>query len=1136
MTQHQKKGCLWWVVRVAVLVAFGLFVLAGAGIWYWDTGKPQRWLVAEGVRRAVGAHAKVEDVSIWGAARVGRIVLRDLPGDTNRAPFITVEGLELVYDPRPKTRRYVPLLTVDRLSIDAVVDETQGKAGSRAPCNFDFLLDILEAPSGGSDPTPYLPETVGVRNMAFQARTPSWSVRAVFEPCLTLWIRGMTDMELDLRGFGVRLEGSVAGLNLPFEGDIAARVLRKDRTLNALVQRAFFRPAAGKTPGFAAMPEDSPLRFNALCIEDAQLDAVLTDAGFDAARFHAAAQIYGLELGPHAMPDRMGALAETGLAHMTRFDAPLRIEAKGELDASFEGQLDVRASSGESAIDVRLSRLDQVLTASAKGAVPGLAEVDFEVSSAWEEGDRALDVDVRHARLEAGPWPAALTALLPVPVDFTEVRVAPSRLRVWQEAAGYHVHPLQVAAAVYALELGPPEAPYYRGPLRVEAHGELKPTQSDLEVEVELCEGGFVRVHGSGGPEALTFDAALEGWTRTRIAAALPERYALFLDYLPGLRHVDGTIKGRFETPGYSISAGFRPEVEGLGDLLLDFEGKGNTDSGPFCQAWAETVLGEEGIRAEIDVDALDNLSLALEISRVTPSVWLRAWTGMALLEDVHGAVNGTVALAARPAEPWSVEADLHMQDPGFGEFRLPTGTKVALAGRAQLAEEDSQLQGTSLLASVGDSLEAVLDAWRLSWAPVGLSGALEGKADLTELGTWFGLEDAYGEVVFAAMLKSTGSGLALDDVRLSGETLGYGGYATPYAMPVSVNSSLSLPFETMAAQLPSMAITVGEEGRIAATDITLSAPGAENLPWLSLSEATLECAFDPLVSAGIIEAGEGTAKATVRDLRMGGAASKASVDFVLDAASLLLTDGLAAAFDAHGEGRFTLDGDLSGTGQLVAREAIAGGATLRNVRADLRADGDRIYIENLSSGLFGGTVKAKAEVKPFAAGFPTRLTAAIEDLDLGIFTTEYEPPSARLTGRVRGSVTVVYGAGGLEDIKVDLRTEEGITVNRDLVEQILLSQYVEGTVAGGKTLSKAIQRTIGKDADRPFDGAWLKLGYEDGEIRGMAKLTSELLNVSIDILADPETLNDAIMLRQTEQVQLNQFDALDTEEEDTVE
>ncbi|MCP4642126.1 MAG: hypothetical protein GY851_16905, partial [bacterium] len=167
------------------------------------------------------AHAKVEDVSIWGAARVGRIVLRDLPGDTNRAPFLTVEGLELGYDLRPKTRRYVPLLTVDRLSIDAIVDETQGEAGSRAPCNFDFLLDILEAPSGGSDPTPYLPETVAVRNMAFHARTPFWSVRASFEPFLTLWIRGMTDMELDLRGFGVRLEGSVAGLNLPFEGDIA---------------------------------------------------------------------------------------------------------------------------------------------------------------------------------------------------------------------------------------------------------------------------------------------------------------------------------------------------------------------------------------------------------------------------------------------------------------------------------------------------------------------------------------------------------------------------------------------------------------------------------------------------------------------------------------------------------------------------------------------------------------------------------------------------------------------------------------------------------------------------------------------------------------------------------------------------
>ena len=91
MAQDQRKGCLRWVVRVALVVAVGMGVLAGVGLWYWNTGEPQRWLVAQGVRSTVGAHAEVEGVSIWGAAKAERIVLRDPPGDTCREALLTAK-------------------------------------------------------------------------------------------------------------------------------------------------------------------------------------------------------------------------------------------------------------------------------------------------------------------------------------------------------------------------------------------------------------------------------------------------------------------------------------------------------------------------------------------------------------------------------------------------------------------------------------------------------------------------------------------------------------------------------------------------------------------------------------------------------------------------------------------------------------------------------------------------------------------------------------------------------------------------------------------------------------------------------------------------------------------------------------
>jgi len=135
------------------------------------------------------------------------------------------------------------------------------------------------------------------------------------------------------------------------------------------------------------------------------------------------------------------------------------------------------------------------------------------------------------------------------------------------------------------------------------------------------------------------------------------------------------------------------------------------------------------------------------------------------------------------------------------------------------------------------------------------------------------------------------------------------------------------------------------------------------------------------------------------------------------------------------------------------------------------------------------------------------------------VFTEEYKPPAVRLTGRVKGEASLRLGADGIEDLSVDLQTIDGMTMNRDAVAQILLSQYM-GDVTAGKTLSKAVEQTIGTEPDRPFDSGRIELGFKDGEIVGMAKLESRLLNLTVDIKADPETLSDAMMLRQAERIQ----------------
>jgi len=118
------------------------------------------------------------------------------------------------------------------------------------------------------------------------------------------------------------------------------------------------------------------------------------------------------------------------------------------------------------------------------------------------------------------------------------------------------------------------------------------------------------------------------------------------------------------------------------------------------------------------------------------------------------------------------------------------------------------------------------------------------------------------------------------------------------------------------------------------------------------------------------------------------------------------------------------------------------------------------------------------------------------------------------LTGRVNGTFKVGFTAQQLSMLDVDLTAADEFSLNRDMVEQLLLSQYVD-EMTGGKQMTRVLQSVIGKDSQRKFDGAHLVLGLEDGRISGYAKLESEALNLTVDIKADPEALLEAIKTRQ---------------------
>ena len=94
------------------------------------------------------------------------------------------------------------------------------------------------------------------------------------------------------------------------------------------------------------------------------------------------------------------------------------------------------------------------------------------------------------------------------------------------------------------------------------------------------------------------------------------------------------------------------------------------------------------------------------------------------------------------------------------------------------------------------------------------------------------------------------------------------------------------------------------------------------------------------------------------------------------------------------------------------------------------------------------------------------------------------------------------------------LESTENFSMNRDMVEQLLLNQYMDD-VTGGRQMGRMIQSVLGKKAQTAFDCARLTLGLEEERIAGVALLESKSLNLTVDIKADPPALLEALRVRQ---------------------
>lgn len=629
-----------------------------------------------------------------------------------------------------------------------------------------------------------------------------------------------------------------------------------------------------------------------------------------------------------------------------------------------------------------------------------------------------------------------------------------------------------------------------------------------VSIEAERGEDGVQANVRADLPGVLQVEAALRGEFERRnanIEATLAQgalEGAFWSALLSGLTGTPVAFERIEAAPGAVLRArmqGGLPQFESASAALSTRRLRIGPESAP----WLDTPLALEILPGK------DGGFLSVSL-RAGPEVAVEATLAGLLPPKLEVTFRETSAAALAKAVP--ALAGVQQAVPGLGKVSAKSSTLIPLmtteySARAGFAGVDAPLE----LAGKFDGPKRVLTAsaklgagTSLVLQPFTLGGdrlVYSAAFDLMEAGPALGLA-GWGGTVEA---KGT---LAPMDARMPGNVevtllnVVSDHFSLPYDVPLKLSAAHSRDATTGGFGLKDVRVELGEQARASAATVAA---------WPNPGAAGVEIGLTPafLATQGLLDGGEGTIMLRSEAVSV----ASAPFRFEIDAATAILPEKLAALATIKGGGHLGWEGGLTADGTLAVGQLICAGAVLENATGTLRAENNRVIIDQIQGRLFGGAVAGTVSAAPLEEGFPMTLDARLEGGDLAVFTAQVQPPNVNVTGTVAGDVRVGLRGEEFTDLNIDLASGGGITINKDLVRQLLMSQQV-AEATGSKTVGKVLEKIVGGEEQRPFDGAELKLGLADGRIAGTALLKSQALNLNVDIKADPGAVWEAIQSR----------------------
>ncbi len=796
--------------------------------------------------------------------------------------------------------------------------------------------------------------------------------------------------------------------------------------------------------------------------------------------------------------DGIGAEADiTGLDHLS-----IRVHSGGNLALEKAGTDAPLMDREEVALNTRFQRDGASFTVEVDAALSGEEKLRGSIRMLDGAGGWSAEAAVDSIELSHPVWGEMAGAW--APVAFTAVSIGESRLSGRLENGQPVLDALTLKGVVSGLRAGPPETPWLAGDLDLDIGGNDAVTGYSGTVRFGTLPPLTVRASQNSG--MVSASAAFGKVSPAEIAGAFPVA-APWTAYLGGVRAWSGDLEAAWSAERLKVSGKINTSLAGGGNAALELDARREAATGDVAVTGTAT-LDKGQVRAEY-VQTETGIKTTATLSGVAPARWWREWTGSPALEPLSLALDGETAITLSADGALTARTSLTAPAPGWAGQKLPEDWPLSLKNTLRWADGALTVDGT---AALGGGVEAALTKGLFNTATGRTSGSVSLRVELPPLARLAGFPELWGEMRGGAELRRDAKGVVEADLRVTAESLGYGGQSIPYGMELAVSAPVKLQPAPLFMEMGPLVATLGEDTTLSAARATYGADGA-----FTASDIVFETGFAPLVAKGWLSAAEG--RAVFRCSTVSGplTAPAAPIEYEVDAVRLVVKMAGALVEGLSVSGQLNIGpGNWSGTGRFKAELLEIAGARLNTPAGDTRWEGRALFLENLALDLFGGGARGNARIGLRETGWPVEASFTVDNLDLDVFTREFKPPSLTLTGRVNGSVLAAFSLDGLTGLAVDLRSDEGFSMNKDMVEQLLVSQYMAG-MTGGKQVAEVVRDVLGTAPQRAFDSARLVLGMEDGRIAGYARLESAKLNLTVDIKADPAALLEALGARDGE-------------------